>query len=143
MLTDRVKFIAVKADLESLTKSALKDLSEGLLEVFHDILADLITISRQSRNMSAITNQRHTEEGEEKQFLTQSYDVTNDFYPRYTQLSMVCTGNTFMDLVNLRTEAESRALQNNPGQNQTSASLSDKFSLQMQDVYAQRATDTL
>lgn len=143
MLTDRVKFIAVKADLESLTKSALKDLSEGLLEVFHDILADLITISRQSRNMSAITNQRHTEEGEEKQFLTQSYDVCNDFYPRYTQLSMVCTGNTFMDLVNLRTEAESRALQNNSGQNQTGASLLNKFSLQMQDAYAQRATDTL
>ena len=46
VLTERVKFIAVKADLESLTKSALKDLGEGLIEVFHDILAELIQISR-------------------------------------------------------------------------------------------------
>ena len=124
MLTERVKFIAVKADLESLTKSALKDLGEGLVEVFHDILAELIQISRQSRNMNAITNQRNTEEGEEKQFLAQSYDVHNNFYPQYTQLSMMCTGNTFMDLVNLRNAAESRSLPGISGtQNQTSASV--------------------
>ena len=69
VLTERVKFIAVKADLESLTKSSLKDLGDGLVDVFHSILAELIQISRQSRNMNAITNQRNTEEGEEKQFL--------------------------------------------------------------------------
>lgn len=84
VLTDRVKFIAVKADLESLTKSALKDLGEGLIEVFHDILAELIQISRQGRNMNAITNQRLTEEGEEKQFLAQAYELENNYYPRYT-----------------------------------------------------------
>ena len=110
MLTDRVKFIAVKADLESLTKSALKDLGEGLIEVFHDILAELIQISRHGRNMNAIANQRKTEEGGEKQFLAQAYDLHNNFIPRYTQLSVVCTSNTFMDLVNLRNAAEGRVL---------------------------------
>ena len=55
-LTEKVKFIAVKADLESLTKSALKDLGEGMVGIFHEILADLISISRNSRNMNTITN---------------------------------------------------------------------------------------
>ena len=144
MLTDRVKFIAVKADLESLTKSALKDLGEGLVEVFHDILAELIQISRQGRHMNAITNQRTTQEGEEKQFLAQCYELKHDYYPRYTQLSMVCTGNTFMDLVNLRNATESKRLPSSSGMvNPTSSSIHEKLSLQMQDVYAQRATDTI
>ena len=34
--------------------------------------------------MNAITNQRLTEEGEEKQFLAQAYELENDYYPRYT-----------------------------------------------------------
>lgn len=41
-LTERVKEIAVKADLEHLTKSALTVLREGLIEVFHDIIVDLV-----------------------------------------------------------------------------------------------------
>ena len=56
VLTEKVKFIAVKADLESLTKSALKDLGEGLVEIFHDILAELIAISRTSRYLNTISN---------------------------------------------------------------------------------------
>ena len=79
VLTEKVKFIAVKADLESLTKSALKDLGEGLVGIFHDILADLISISRTSRHMNTITNQKLNEEGDEKQFLAQSYRIEQDF----------------------------------------------------------------
>ena len=74
-LTEKVKFIAVKADLESLTKSALKDLGEGMVGIFHEILADLISISRNSRNMNTITNQKLNEAGDEKQLMTQSYKL--------------------------------------------------------------------
>lgn len=42
LLTEKVRAIAVKLELESLTKSSVNDLGEGLIEVFHGILSDLI-----------------------------------------------------------------------------------------------------
>lgn len=58
MLTEKVKATAVKHELESLTKSSVHDLGEGLIEVFHSILTDLIQISRTARNMNTISNLR-------------------------------------------------------------------------------------
>ena len=58
LLTERVRAIAVKMELESLTKSSVNDLGEGLIEVFHSILAELIQISRSGRNMNTISNLR-------------------------------------------------------------------------------------
>ena len=101
VLTEKVKFIAVKADLESLTKSALKDLGEGLVEIFHDILAELIAISRTSRYMNTITNLKLNEPGEERHFIAQNYKKDLDFQPAFSQFSTICTGNNYRDLVRL------------------------------------------
>lgn len=40
--TERVREIAMKHELESLTKTSITDLGEGLVEVFHSIISDLI-----------------------------------------------------------------------------------------------------
>jgi len=55
-LTDQVRFVAVKADLENLTKTALTELSHHLLEMFHGIISDLIKISRNRRQLNTVVN---------------------------------------------------------------------------------------
>jgi len=58
VLTEKVRAIAVKLELESLTKSSVNDLGEGLIEIFHSILSELIQVSRSARNMNSIINLR-------------------------------------------------------------------------------------
>lgn len=54
----------MKHNLESLTKTSVTDLGEGLVELFHSVLAQLIQISRSARNMSVITNVRMAAQGD-------------------------------------------------------------------------------
>jgi hypothetical protein len=42
LLTEKVRATAVKMELESLTKSSVHDIGEGLIEIFHSILSELI-----------------------------------------------------------------------------------------------------
>ena len=65
LLTEKVRATAVKMELESLTKSSVHDLGEGLIEVFHSILSELIQISRSARNMNTISNLRQTTTGDQ------------------------------------------------------------------------------
>ena len=74
-MTEKVRAIAVKLELESLTKSSVNDLGEGLIEVFHSILGDLIQISRSARNMNSIINLRQTHEGEHKRLVAMNYNL--------------------------------------------------------------------
>lgn len=62
----------MKHNLESLTKTSVTDLGEGLVELFHSVLGELIQTSRSARNMSAISNIRTSIEGDQVSQLSQS-----------------------------------------------------------------------
>ena len=55
----------MKHNLESLTKTSVTDLGEGLVELFHSVLGELIQTSRSARNMSTISNIRTSIEGDQ------------------------------------------------------------------------------
>jgi len=67
--------IALNHGLEQITKTSINDLSEGLVEIFHSILAELISVSRSARNMNTISNVRLAAEGQHKQFAALNYDL--------------------------------------------------------------------
>jgi hypothetical protein len=46
LMTEKVRGIAVKSDLENLSKAALSEISTGLIETLTEIIEDLIKISR-------------------------------------------------------------------------------------------------
>lgn len=45
-MTEKVRGIAVKSDLENLSKAALSEISTGLIDTLTEIIEDLIKISR-------------------------------------------------------------------------------------------------
>jgi len=51
----------MKAGLENISRTALTELSFGLIEMFQGALTDLIQISRQQRCMSFLTNNKKVE----------------------------------------------------------------------------------
>lgn len=63
--TEKVRMIAMNHGLEQITKSSVSDLSEGLVELYHSILVDLINVSRSARNMNTISNLRQATEGDQ------------------------------------------------------------------------------
>lgn len=101
LLTEKVRAIAVKLELESLTKSSVNDLGEGLIEVFHSVIGELIQISRSARNMSSIINLRHNQEGDHKRMIALNYNL-DTHEPCHTNLEMICTSNPFKDMNDIR-----------------------------------------
>lgn len=80
MLTEKVRAIAVRHELESLTKSSVNDLGEGLLEVFHSVLRELILQSRSARNMNCVSNLRQSTSGEQvSKAYSHEHELNNDF----------------------------------------------------------------
>jgi hypothetical protein len=67
-LTKMAQQIAIKSNLENIQKSALKELGNFIIEMMSNILGDLITISREQRNLSGITNLLKSELGQQVSF---------------------------------------------------------------------------
>ena len=88
-------------ELESLTKSSVNDLAEGLIEVFHGILSDLIQINRASRNTSTISNARMTAVGDEKQLEAMNYNL-DTLEPEFTNFDTICNENAFTEFNSIR-----------------------------------------
>ena len=64
-LTEKVRYVAVKADLENITKTSLVCLTDVVLDMFQGIIEELIHISRSNRGLATLVNQRKIEEGVE------------------------------------------------------------------------------
>lgn len=64
-LTDKVRFGATKVGLENISRSALTEITYGVIEMFQNATAELIEISRKQRSMTFITNNKkiHSKEG--------------------------------------------------------------------------------
>ena len=71
--------IAVKTNLDNIQKSALKELGNFIVEAMSDIIGALISISREGRNLSGITNQIKTDEGQQVSlnYFTNTFKETN------------------------------------------------------------------
>ena len=63
-LTERVRLVANKQGLENLQRTAINEVSYGVMEIMSDVIRKLIEISRQSRNMATVNNNRTTTEGQ-------------------------------------------------------------------------------
>lgn len=98
-LTNRVKLVAEKFGLENIQKSALSELANSLILMFQDSLTDLITISRQQRNMNFILATQKTSclEGNEKHIQLQTFDTS--FTQTNVPLDLICTDNRQIELL--------------------------------------------
>ncbi len=68
-LTEKVRLICMKGGLENITRTALTELSFGLIEMFQNALTEMIHASRQQRSFGFITNTKKSvlEQGQTKQ----------------------------------------------------------------------------
>ena len=55
VLTEKVRSIAVKADLDNIARNALSEMATSLIEMTAEIIGELIKISRQNRGMMGIS----------------------------------------------------------------------------------------